>query len=72
MNYYLHDLVLMPNGLEILSQIEKIIDEIIIEDIRQYANYAFKANPKYIISAKSKVIEENNDFINSLGKIEKR
>lgn len=71
-NYYLHDLVLMPNGLEILSQIEKIIDEIIIEDIRQYANYAFKANPKYIISAKSKVIEENNDFINSLGKIEKR
>ena len=71
-NFYLHDLALMPNGLESLKQLETIIENIKVDDIRKYANYAFKNQPKTIISAKSKVVNDNIDFINTLCNIEKR
>lgn len=72
LNYYLHDLALIPAGLESLAQLEKIIDEITIEDIKNYATYAFKNKAKCLISAKSQVINDNNDYFNTLGVIEKR
>lgn len=48
---YFHLILRMPNALNSLSKIEKMIDEINIKNIRAAANYAFKDKPKHIIIA---------------------
>ena len=72
LDYYLHEKCLNPTGIESLTQQKDIIDSITIEDIKKAANYIFANKPKYIISAKQNVIDENTEYINTLGKIEKR
>ena len=58
--------------LENISQINKIIDSITIEDIQKASNYVFKNKPRYFMNVTDKTLNDNEALFATLGKIEKR
>ena len=72
MSAFLLDKMHVPFGLESLSSLITIIDSITINDIQKYSKYVFNDKPKYAIIANSKVANDNAEFFNNLGIVEKR
>jgi len=59
----------MPNGIDNLPNLFDIIDSITKEDIKKAMNYIAKDKPDYLINADTATINQNQSYINSLGKI---
>lgn len=54
-------------GVSMDNQILDTVDKITVEDIKAAANYIFKTNPTVSIVATKNTIENNKDYLNSLG-----
>lgn len=51
------------------NQILELIDKITVEDIRAAANYIFKSNPTISLVATKNTIDNNKEYLNSLGSV---
>lgn len=68
----LHEFAFDLNMINSLNEAGDIIDSITVEDIYRAINYVAKNKPQKILIAKQSLLDENQDYINSFGKIEKR
>lgn len=69
---YLHNFAFNPYLIDSCRYADDIIESITIDDIKNAANYAFKNKPQKIIIAKQSLLDENEQYINALGSVEKR
>ena len=56
-------------GLNYISELDKAIDEITPQDIRELAKYYFSQPSLFMISGNKEAIESNKDYLKSLGEI---
>ena len=56
-------------GLNYISELDKAIDEITSQDIRELAKYYFSQPSLYMISGNKKAIEANMEYLRNLGEI---
>ena len=56
-------------GTNYFRELDKAIDEITPQDIRELAKYYFSQPSLYMISGNQEAIEESKDYLKSLGKI---
>lgn len=68
----LHEFAFDFNMINSLNSAGNIIDSITVDDINRAANYISRNKPQKILIAKQSLLDENSNYINSLGKIEKR
>ncbi|MBR3605190.1 MAG: hypothetical protein IKL52_04090 [Candidatus Gastranaerophilales bacterium] len=68
----LHSCAFDANIVNSLANIDEILDSITIQDIQNAANYVFNNNSQKIIIAKQTLLDENADYIKTLGSVEKR